>query len=390
MPRFPGYSPYADALSASVYSTLRDRARAAGGPVFPLHVGDTYREPIPRAQAEHQRSKDHARLHNYAPVQGEPELLEAIGNYLETGHHTRIDREHLQVMSGATAGLNVICQVLLAPHDEVLLPSPYWPLIRGVIATKGAKPVEVPFFTRLDDPDFDPEAALESAISERTVAIYINTPHNPTGEVLSSSVIDAMLRVALRHDLWVLTDEAYEEIYFDKTQPPALWTRPEIRDRTIACHTLSKSYGLAGARVGFAHGPAAIMQRVRGMQTFQTYCAARPMQFAAIQALTEGTTWLQETRALYRDAGAMTAEALGIHPPKGGTFVFIDVSSHLDADARDSQPFLERCADVGVLLTPGGSCGKAYAKWVRLCFTAVEPEALEVALQRLRPLFRAS
>jgi N-succinyldiaminopimelate aminotransferase len=278
--------------------------------------------------------------------------------------------------------------VLLAPGDEVLLPSPFWPLSRGIMATKGAVPVQVPFYTRLDEPGFDPEAALESAVTDRTVALYINTPHNPTGSVLSKPTIDAMLRVAERHDLWVLCDEAYEEIYFEGEPPEAIWKRPEIRDRAIAFHTLSKSHGMAGARVGFTHGPEAVMGAIAGMQTFHTYCAPRPMQLAATKALRLGGPWVEQSRALYREAGYRAADALGVPRPGGGTFLFVNVSEHVEPGDADCGAFLERCADEGVLLTPGRSCGADYAKWVRLCFTAVPPADLAEALAKLAPVFR--
>ncbi len=115
-------------------------------------------------------------------------------------------------------------------------------------------PVQVPFYTRLDERGFDVEAMLEDAVTDRTVALYINTPNNPTGRVLCRCNDRAMLRVAKRHDLWVLCDEAYEEIYFDTAPPDAVWKHADIRDRAIAFHTLSKTYGFAGARVGFTHG----------------------------------------------------------------------------------------------------------------------------------------
>ncbi|UCH28553.1 MAG: pyridoxal phosphate-dependent aminotransferase, partial [Myxococcales bacterium] len=277
---------------------------------------------------------------------------------------------------------------LLDPGDEVLLPSPFWPLSRGIIATKGAIPVQVPFYTRLDDRGFDPEAALEEAVTDRTVALYVNTPNNPSGRVLSESTIDAMLGVARRHGLWVFCDEAYEEIYFDREAPEAIWKRPDICDQAIAFHTLSKTYGFAGARVGFTHGPAGIMNAIAGMQTFHTYCAPRPMQFGGVAALREGDAWVEESRTLYRDAGYAAAEALGVRRPDGGTFLFVDVTPHLDTNAEDSGAFLERCADVGVLLTPGRSCGADYAKWIRLCFTSVPRDRLDGALERLAPLFR--
>jgi N-succinyldiaminopimelate aminotransferase len=120
-----------------------------------------------------------------------------------------LDPECLQVMPGATAGLAVAVAALLAPGDELVLPSPFWPLIRGIVASRGCDPVEVPFFTRLSEPGFDPEAALERAVTPRTAAIYLNDPNNPTGRVLPPEVLDAVARVARRHDLWVIADVAY-------------------------------------------------------------------------------------------------------------------------------------------------------------------------------------
>jgi len=365
VPRFPKISERAHSVSSRVYSTLAERARATNAKVYPLHVGDTYREPIAAAMAEHQSSAEHPGLHKYAPVQGEPRLIDAIIKYVEGRHGESLERERVQVMSGATAGLS-----------------------RGIIATKGAMPVEVPFYTRLEEPGFDAEAALEAAVSKRTVALYTNTPNNPSGRVLSDRTIEAMLRVAKRHDLWLLCDEAYEEIYFDRDPPAAIWNRPEVRDRAIAFHTLSKTYGFAGARIGFTHGPESIMGAIRGMQTFHTYCAPRPMQFGATRALTEGDAWIEESRGLYRDAGYLAADTLGVRRPDGGTFLFIDVSGRLDVGATDCSAFLERCADAGVLLTPGRSCGADYASWVRLCFTAVPPAELAAALEKLAPLCR--
>lgn len=388
MPRFPNISEHAHGVSHRVYSSLAERARAKNERIHALHVGDTYRDPVAAARAERQLSSEHPGLHRYAPVQGEPGLIDAFIAYVEGRHGETLNRERIQVMLGATAGLSVVCQVLLEPGDEVLLPSPFWPLSRGIIATKGAVPVQIPFYTRLDEPGFDAEALLESAVTDRTVALYINTPNNPSGRVLSDATIDAMLRVAKRHDLWLLCDEAYEEIYFDMEPPAAVWMRSDIRDRAIAFHTLSKTYGLAGARVGFTHGPEGIMTAIRGMQTFHTYCAPRPMQFGAVEALRQGGAWVRESRSLYRDAGYQAANALGVVRPQGGTFLFIDVSAHLDPSAEDCGAFLDRCADHGVLLTPGRSCGADYASWVRLCFTSVPPDQLDAALGKLGPLFR--
>jgi N-succinyldiaminopimelate aminotransferase len=310
-------------------------------------------------------------------------LLEAIAERLERRVGRTIPREQIQVQSGSTAGLSVVINSLLDVGDEVLLPSPYWPLIRGIIAGRGAKPVEVPTFHRVDDDGFDLEGALEAAVTSRTAAIYVNTPHNPTSRVLSEHQVDAVARIAKRHDLWVICDEAYEELWLGDAPLPPVWDREDLRERAVATHTLSKSYGLAGARIGFTHGPPNAMAAIRGAQTFMTYCAARPLQLGAARALRESDAWLDEARRLYREAGKKAAEVLGVAPPRGGTFLFFDASPYLQDGEDSALPFLERCLDAGVLMTPGQACGVDFERWVRLCFTTLPPAELDDALSRL-------
>jgi N-succinyldiaminopimelate aminotransferase len=261
--------------------------------------------------------------------------------------------------------------------------APYWPLIRGILASRGAVPVEVPFFDRLGRPGFDPEAAIARAVGPRTTGIYVNTPNNPTGRVLPADVVAAIARLARRHGLWVLSDDVYEDLCYVERHPP-IWAHPELRDRTVATHSFSKAYALAGARVGFTHGPSAVMKAVRGVQTFLTYCAARAFQHAAVRALREGDGWLAEARRTYADAGRRAAAALGVPPPQAGSFLFLDAAPFFRPG--ESLPgFLERCLDeAGVLVTPGTAAGAAYGTHVRLCYTAVPPAELDAALASLR------
>jgi N-succinyldiaminopimelate aminotransferase len=386
MPRHPRVAPSAAGLSHDVYSALVERARGRPGPVHPLHVGDTWLDPLPAARAEAQRSADHPRLHGYAPVQGEPALLDAIRRRLASRHGADVDPACLQVMPGATTGLAIVVHALLAPGDELVVPSPFWPLIRGIATARGCSAVEVPFFTRLGEPDFDPESALERAIGPRTAAIYVNAPNNPTGRLVPDAAADAIASVARRHDLWVIADEAYEDLVHVGEHRP-LWRRPELAGRVVVTHTLSKSHALAGARVGYTHGPLEAMRVVRAVQFHESYCAARPMQLAAARALEAGDAWVAETRAAYGDAGRAAAAAVGVPPPEAGTFLFFDAAPHF-TDGERIDGFLERCLDAGVLLTPGLSCGRDFETWVRLCFTAVPPDALEDALRRLGSVLR--
>jgi N-succinyldiaminopimelate aminotransferase len=382
MPRFPGHASSAEGLSDRVFGQLVQKSHARTEHVYALHVGDTYLDPLPAAQAEAQKSSARPRLHNYAPVQGEPELIDAILDKVLRRSGIALERSCVQVMAGATAGLGVICSALLEPGDEVLVPAPFWPLIRGVIKLRGARAVEVPFYTLLDHSSFDPVAALEQAITPRTVAIYLNSPHNPTGRVLPEAVVARIAALALRHDLWVLTDEVYEDLWYTQ-QPQSIWARPDLRERAIVTHSVSKAYGLAGARVGFTHGPAEIMQVIRGVQTFYSYCAPRPMQLGAARALAEGDEWLMEARALYAKAARSATQALRLPMPQGGTFLFFDASPYL-RPGETLMALLERCLEKGVMLTPGSASGQAFEHWVRLCYTSVPQPELEAALERLQ------
>jgi N-succinyldiaminopimelate aminotransferase len=185
-----------------------------------------------------------------------------------------------------------------------------------------------------------------------------------------------------RHGLWVISDEVYEELWFDE-EPASAWMHPRLRSRSVVVHSVSKAYGLAGARVGFVHGPAAAMQAIRGVQTFVTYCAPRPFQLAAAKVLTEGRGWIASTRAHYRELAHRAADALDVPRPPGGTFLFVDTRGRR-RDGESAFAFLERCVDRGVLLTPGTASGKDFEDWVRLCFTTLPPDDLHEALARLR------
>lgn len=389
MPRFPHVAETSQGLSDRVFGALVAKARARGGKVHALHVGDTYLDPLEAARAEAQRSADHVRLHNYAPVQGEPALLDAILRHVDRRAGVKLDRELVQVVSGATAGIAVVVDTLLAPGDELVLLAPFWPLVRGTSARRGVKVVEAPFFDRLGElaTAEATDAYLETFASPRSAAIYVNSPHNPTGGVLAPHHVEGIARFADRHGLWVISDEVYEELWFEHAPEP-IWLHPRIRPRAVVVHSVSKAYGLAGARVGFAHGPAEAMQAIRGVQTFVTYCAPRPFQLAAARVLDEGQGWIAEARRHYGELGRRAADAMGVAAPPAGTFLFVDVTQHLREGETDATGFLERCVEAGVLLTPGQASGKDFGRWVRLCFTTLPPDELDDALAKLRTVLR--
>ena len=382
MPRFPHAASSAQSLSDRVFGHLVQRSSSVGH-VYPLHVGDTYLEPIEASRAESQTTAETPRLHNYSPVQGEPELLSAIAGKVARRSGVTLQPSLIQVMAGATAAMGVIVNALIDPGEEVIIPSPFWPLIRGIVRGRGANAVEVPLFTRLAEPGFDPVAAIEAQITERTSAIYLNSPHNPTGMQLPAAALAGIAQLAQRHNLWVICDEVYEDIWFGGSAPESIWARPDFAERAVATHSVSKAYGLAGARVGYTHGPVVALETIRSVQTFYSYCAPRPMQFGAARALAQGDQWLANMRETYGRAGRAAAQALQIPEPQGGTFLFFNLDPYLRR-GESATSLLERCVDAGVMLTPGNACGSAYGGWARLCFTSVPEADLHEALKRLR------
>jgi N-succinyldiaminopimelate aminotransferase len=383
MPHFPELVSTAQHMSAGVFGKTTQAGPEKPDRVFSLHVGDTYLEPLPAARAEAQHSAELPGLHQYSATQGEPRLLKAIVEKLKKRSGITVDQANVQVMPGATAAMGIICSTLVDAGDEVIIPSPFWPLIRGAVRARGATAVEVPLYSRLDEPGFDPVAAIEAAITPRTVALYINAPNNPTGRVLPERALAQIAQLAERHALWIISDEAYEDIWFGDAAPASVFARPDFAARTLATHSVSKAYALAGARIGYTHGPRQTMDTIRGVQTFYSYCAPRPMQYAAARAIEQGDSWLTQMRAIYGSAGRAAARALEQRAPEGGTFLFFDLSPFMKRSENLSD-VLDRCAEAGVLLTPGTACGADFTTWARLCFTTVPEPDLHEALRRLR------
>jgi N-succinyldiaminopimelate aminotransferase len=377
MPRSPERAPAVDAIPGAIFSPLADRIREHPGPLFPLHVGDTWMEPCPGARMEDLASEAHPGLHRYADTQGVAPLVEAVVEKLGARNGIACEREQVLVTGGATGGLAAAVGACVAPGEEVLILAPYWPLIRGIVQSWRAEPVEVPFFDRVDSPEAA-VAAVRARASERTVALYVSTPSNPTGRVIPGDQLEALADWARREGLWILSDEVYEDYVYEGEHVSIGRFAPE---RTLSVFSFSKAYAMAGNRVGYLAGPADAVAAARKVATHTVYHPPTAGQVAALAALEGGDAWLERARDSHRAAGREAARALGLPPPEGGTFLFLDVGPRLDE--RGLWGFLEDCLEDGILLAPGASCGVDYADWVRLCFTAAPPEAIATAVGRL-------
>jgi N-succinyldiaminopimelate aminotransferase len=364
-------------MPTAVYSPLGDRIAERKGPVYPLHVGDTWRDPFEGGRMQDLAQAAHPGINRYTATRGIAPLVEAIVEKLRARNGIGCERDQVLVTGGATAGLANAIGSIAERGDEVLILAPFWPLIRGIVQSVGATPVEVPFFDRIDSIEAALEA-VEAQRSERSVALYVSTPSNPTGRVLPESWLAAFAEWARRHDLWLLADEVYEELVYSGEHVSLARFAPE---RTITSFSFSKSYGMAGYRVGYLVGPREVVACAHKLHTHSTYSAATPAQFAALAALQRGDAWLAETREHYRRAGADAAHVLGLPAPEGSTFLFLDVRDRLGK--RGMLGFLEDIFEDGVVLAPGASSGRDYEGFARLCYTAAKPEDVATAVRLL-------
>jgi N-succinyldiaminopimelate aminotransferase len=201
------------------------------------------------------------------------------------------------------------------------------------------------------------------------VAVYWNTPHNPTGRLLDRGWLEAMTAWASRHDLWIFADDVYEDYAYDGGH---VYTRSLAPENTISVHSFSKAYGMAGNRCGYRAGARDAVSAIHRIVTNINYSACSASQLAALNALSgAGQSWAESARDQYADLGREAAEALGLAAPGGSTFMFPDVSDALDERGLDG--FLGDLAEAGVLVAPGPSFGP-YPQHVRVCFTSAPPD----------------
>ncbi|MEE2787778.1 MAG: pyridoxal phosphate-dependent aminotransferase [Myxococcota bacterium] len=377
MPRFPDlFSPLPENRRGP-YSQLANRAKQTGGPFFPLHIGDTWMEPAIGTRMEDLSVDEVPGMHQYAPVRGRPSLVASIADRsrLSGDHPAEIDE--ILVTAGATGGLYALMATLCSPGDEVLVLAPYWPLIANAIQCAGAHVVPVPFFDSAHDPA-SAVAAFEALRTDRTVAVYWNTPHNPTGRLIPGDWLDGLATWAQRHQLWIVSDEVYEHYAYTASHA---YTRPFAPSQTISAYSFSKAYGMAGNRCGYLIGPSSVIRAVQQITRNSFYSVTTASQIAAERALGGlGDPWAADAAVHYRRLGQYAADTLGVAPPEGSTFLFIDVRDALDDAGLPG--FLAACADRGLLVAPGTSFGP-YPTHIRVCFTSAHPELVRGGIDAL-------
>jgi aspartate/methionine/tyrosine aminotransferase len=391
----PSLSSTAGAMRPGVFADLQRHIElyaARGGDLISLHIGDSYLDPPQAARfgsiIERHGADDE--LYRYGAVTGLDALRDAIADELR-GHARAMPdiegRRHILIGAGATHALSCAARVILAPGDDVLLLAPYWPLAHGIIQATGARAVEVPFTNRLyKDPSLGTADILREALTPKTRAIYLITPNNPDGKVLTREQLAGIAAVAIEKDLWVIADECYADFTFGVPHI-SIASSPGMAERTISAYSFSKSHALAGARVGYVVAPPELVAAAQRISTHTVFNVPVLMQLAAAAALQAGPRWTERALLIYRHSLDASIEAfkgskIRFSPAEGGAYLFLDFSEVLEE--KPLSLLLQRAIDRGVLIAPGEAFGQSYAKWGRLCFTAAPLPRLLEGIARLR------
>ena len=295
-------------------------------------------------------------VNQYPPGPGLPELRQAIALARERDHGQIFDPDtQVLVTVGATEALAAAVIGLVGPGDEVLLIEPHYDSYPPIVAMAGARHRSVPL--RPDGTgrfglDVDEVAA---AITPATRMLIVNSPHNPTGTVLDAGELAGLARLAVEHDLVVLTDEVYEYLVFDGVRHRPLATFDGMAERTVTISSAGKTFSTTGWKIGWACGPAPVVAAVRAAKQFLTYVGGAPFQPAVAHALRHEMAWvagLRDGLQAKRDrlCAGLAAAGFGVLRPQGTYFVMTDIRP---LGATDGMRFcLDLPARAGVVAIP--------------------------------------
>ena len=288
----------------------------------------------------------------------------------------------LLITSGVSEGLDIAVRALIDPGDEVILPDPAYVAYRPAIVLAGGIPISVPTIAA-DGFALNP-AAVAAAVTPRTKAILMGFPANPTGAVLPLPVLQEIARIAVQHDLLVISDEIYDRLVYGVTHTPAA-ALPGMRERTVMLAGFSKSYAMTGWRVGYLAAPASIVAGIMKVHQYVMMSAPTIAQYAALEALNAAEEYVISMREEFDRRRRLLWQGfcqigLPCPEPLGAFYTFPDITpTGLDDEAFAEQLLLEE----RVAVVPGSVFGDAGRGHVRACYATAYAD-IERALERVR------
>jgi aminotransferase len=371
----------ATGVPPSLIRRMFDRAQEVPGAIS-LAVGEPD-FPTPAHIVEAGRAALRAGFTRYSPNAGYRELREAIAGKLRKVNGLDVDAGEVFVTVGAMEALMLAFLVGLDPGDEVILTDPCYTNYPSQITLAGGVPVWVatdPGRGYLPTPE-----AMAAAITPRTRALLVNSPSNPTGAVYPAPLLRAIADLAVRHDLLLVSDEAYEALVYGEARHASPAAFPGLAERTISIYSFSKEYAMTGWRIGYLSGPAELLRVMATVQEQVASCVNAATQQAALAALTGSQACVEAMRRAYEHRRDLVVERLNRIPgvrcprPEGAFYAFPDVR----AITTDTVALADRLlADHGVVVSPGEAFGPRSAGFLRLSYASSEADLGE-GLDRL-------
>ncbi|MEM6438078.1 MAG: aminotransferase class I/II-fold pyridoxal phosphate-dependent enzyme [Pseudomonadota bacterium] len=362
-----------------ILGKARARERA-GAPVLNLTIGE-HEDPTPPRFVEAMAEAARAGATRYSAFTGTPELRAAIAARAasRTGWPTR--PEQVIVTAGGQAALLAAFLATLDPGDPIVFVDPYYATYPGTIRVVQGEPRPVP---ALPDAGFQPDLEAMAEACRGAKALMINSPHNPTGAVYTSETLEAVRRIVLENDLWLISDEVYDGMVWrgEHLSPRAL---PDMAERTIVIGSVSKSHAMTGFRLGWAVGPEEIVDLMGDYALNATYGLPGFIQQAGLFALTEGGEEEADLMATFRRRRDLAVARLSgrnglkLAAPDGAMYVMLDIRGTGMSGEAFAEALLE-AEDIAVM--PGESFGDAAAGHLRVALT-VPDETLGDALERI-------
>jgi aminotransferase len=342
----------------------------------------------PKALQDRLAEVAHTGPHQYALTIGAQNFREALSKKQERFSGLRYDPQTEMVITcGSTEAMMITMMSVCNPGDKVVIFSPFYENYTADTILSGATPIYVP----LDPHDFTFDAnVLEDAMKQPGVkALVLCNPSNPSGKVFTREELQIIADLAIKYDLYVITDEVYEHIVFAPHHHTYLATLPGMRERTIECSSLSKSYSITGWRLGYVLAAEPIMNCIKKIHDFTVVGAASPLQETALTALNFGDDYYQELQAHYTHmkeifTGGLRNLGFKFTEPQGTYFVMMDISEF--GYKSDDQFCIDLAQKVGVAAVPGSSFFREPVNHLIRFHFAKKDETLYDALNRLESL----
>ena len=322
----------------------------------------------------------------YSANQGITELVETITTYT-SNLHNNISSSRIMVTSAGMNALMIASEVIINPNDKVICITPVWPNFMRCIEIMGGKTIEIPLIHSDEDNKWKLDLEEIKKNIKNARAIYINTPNNPTGWMMNREEQKEILELCRKEKIWIISDEVYERITYDRKVAPSFLDVSEDNDFLIVVNSFSKSWAMTGWRLGWMIVPEGLLSIFEKLNEFNVASPSSPAQHAGIVAIKEGEKFIEKMLHDLKISRQITVDHLSnfsriIFPyPDAAFYAYFKIK-----DVSDSEKFcFDTLSLTGVGLAPGTSFGNGGDSWIRICY-AKSPKLLNQAFEKLKPV----